>query len=91
MKSRPLRLVLLVLFVSFFIVAFAFLSLLIPSFQPHSPHVALRVATFNLWNVMFQWDVRKHKIAQMVYKQFFFFLDSLFGFNFFPTFQYLDT
>lgn len=26
----------------------------------------LVVASYNLWNVMFQWDVRKHFIAEMV-------------------------
>ena len=26
----------------------------------------LTVATYNLWNVMFNWEVRKFRIAQMV-------------------------
>lgn len=26
----------------------------------------MTVATYNLWNVMFQWDVRKYRIADMV-------------------------
>ena len=24
------------------------------------------VATYNIWNIMFQWDVRKYRIAEMV-------------------------
>ena len=30
----------------------------------------LVVATYNLWNVMFQWDSRKHYIADMVRTKF---------------------
>ena len=28
--------------------------------------VSITVGTYNLWNVMFNWDVRKHHIAEMV-------------------------
>ena len=26
----------------------------------------LKVATYNLWNIMFNWNIRKHYIADMV-------------------------
>ncbi|XP_038061462.1 uncharacterized protein LOC119732137 [Patiria miniata] len=32
----------------------------------HHRGQALRVATYNIWNVMFNWDVRKHHIAAMI-------------------------
>ena len=35
---------------------------LIPNVVCH----VLTIATYNLWNVMFNWDVRKYRIAQMV-------------------------
>ena len=27
---------------------------------------SISVATYNLWNVMFNWNIRKYRIAQMV-------------------------
>ena len=30
---------------------------------------SLTVVTYNLWNIMFNWDIRRIRIAQMVIKQ----------------------
>ncbi|XP_077985526.1 uncharacterized protein LOC144440131 [Glandiceps talaboti] len=37
-----------------------------PLFQSSGDHITVTVSTYNLWNVMFNWDVRKYRIAQMI-------------------------
>lgn len=53
---------------------------LLLSFYLTSPVLGLmKVSTYNLWNIMFNWDVRKYRIARMVRKSFFFFFLSYFN------------
>lgn len=51
---------------------------LLLSFYVTSPVLGLmKVSTYNLWNIMFNWDVRKYRIARMVSRLFFLsYLDS---------------
>lgn len=45
---------------------------LLLSFYVTSPVLGLmKVSTYNLWNIMFNWDVRKYRIARMVSRLFF--------------------
>lgn len=45
---------------------------LLLSFYVTSPVLGLmKVSTYNLWNIMFNWDVRKYRIARMVCRLFF--------------------
>lgn len=47
---------------------------LLLSFYLTSPVLGLmKVSTYNLWNIMFNWDVRKYRIARMVRELYFFF------------------
>lgn len=40
----------------------------------------MKVLIYNLWNIMFNWDVRKYRIVRMVSRLFFlFYLDFVFG------------
>lgn len=44
---------------------------LLLSFYVTSPVLGLmKVSTYNLWNIMFNWDVRKYRIARMVSRLF---------------------
>ncbi|XP_070559905.1 uncharacterized protein [Ptychodera flava] len=38
----------------------------LPLFQSEPDKRTITVSTYNLWNVMFNWDVRKYRIAEMI-------------------------
>ena len=51
---------------SWFLLALSVLFVLYSIFHPVAAEKKVVDATYNLWNVMFNWEVRRFRIAQMV-------------------------